>query len=84
MIKARIIGTGHYLPERVLTNNDLEHLMDTTDEWIRQRTGILQRHIAADNEAASDLAANACQRAMTSANVNAEEIDFVICATLTP
>ena len=84
MIKARIIGTGHYLPERVLTNNDLEHLMDTTDEWIRQRTGILQRHIAADNEAASDLATHACQQAMTSAGITAGEIDFIFCATLTP
>ena len=84
MLRSRIIGTGHYLPERVLTNNDLEHLMDTTDEWIRQRTGILQRHIAAENEAASDLAAHACSRAMERAGVTADEVDYIICATLTP
>jgi len=83
-MKARIVGTGHYLPERVLTNTDLEHLMDTTDEWIRQRTGILQRHIAADDEAASDLAAHASQRALNAAGVAADEIDFIFCATLTP
>ena len=84
MTKARIIGTGHYLPERVLTNTDLEHLMDTTDEWIRQRTGILQRHIAADDEAASDLAAHASARALEAASVSADEVDFIFCATLTP
>ncbi len=83
-MKARIIGTGHYLPERVLTNTDLEHVMDTTDEWIRQRTGILQRHIAADDEAASDLAARASARALQAASVSADEIDFIFCATLTP
>lgn len=83
-MNARIVGTGHYLPERVLTNTDLEHLMDTTDEWIRQRTGILQRHIAADDEAASDLAAHASKRALEAASVSADEIDFIFCATLTP
>lgn len=83
-LRARIVGTGHYLPERVLTNNDLEHLMDTTDEWIRQRTGILQRHIAADDEAASDLAAHACKDAIAAAGINAEQVDFIVCATLTP
>lgn len=84
MLKARIIGTGHYLPERVLTNNDLEHLMDTTDEWIRQRTGILQRHIAGDSEAASDLAAHASAAALKNADVDPADVDFIICATLTP
>ncbi|MDZ4858626.1 MAG: beta-ketoacyl-ACP synthase III [Candidatus Hydrogenedentes bacterium] len=84
MLRARIIGTGHYLPERVLTNNDLEHLMETTDEWIRQRTGILQRHIAADDEAASDLASHACRSALVMAEVDAADVDYVICATLTP
>ncbi|NUM54257.1 MAG: ketoacyl-ACP synthase III [Candidatus Hydrogenedentes bacterium] len=83
-MKARIVGTGHYLPERVLTNTDLEHFMDTTDEWIRQRTGILQRHIAADDEAASDLAMHAGARALEAAGVSADEIDFIFCATLTP
>ncbi|HRI87689.1 MAG TPA: beta-ketoacyl-ACP synthase III [Candidatus Hydrogenedentes bacterium] len=84
MLRARIIGTGHYLPERVLTNSDLEHLMDTTDEWIRQRTGILQRHIAADDEAASDLAAHASSRALERAGIAATDVDYIICATLTP
>lgn len=84
MTRARIIGTGHYLPSKVLTNADLEKLMDTTDEWIRQRTGILQRHIAAEDEAASDLAAAACRRAMAAANVGPDEIDCILCATITP
>jgi 3-oxoacyl-[acyl-carrier-protein] synthase-3 len=84
MIRSRIIGTGHYLPEKVLTNVDLEKLMDTTDEWIRQRTGIVQRHFAADHEAASDLAAQACARALSNADVAPENVDYLICATVTP
>ncbi|MFA6242134.1 MAG: beta-ketoacyl-ACP synthase III [Candidatus Hydrogenedentales bacterium] len=84
MVRSRIVGTGHYLPEKVLTNVDLEGLMDTTDEWIRQRTGILQRHIAAPDEAASDLAAKACARALENAGIAAEEVDFIHCATATP
>ncbi|MBI5094521.1 MAG: ketoacyl-ACP synthase III [Candidatus Hydrogenedentes bacterium] len=84
MIRSRIVGTGHYLPEKVLTNVDLEKLMDTTDDWIRQRTGILQRHIAADHEATSDLAAQACSRALADAGAAPDEVDYLICATLTP
>lgn len=84
MIRSRIIGTGHYVPAKVLTNSDLERLMDTTDEWIRQRTGILQRHIAAEDEAASDLAAHASRRALENAGISAEELDYIVCATLTP
>jgi len=84
VIHARIIGTGHYLPEKVVTNHDLEKIMDTTDEWIRQRTGILQRHIAADDEAASDLGVHAANRAIESACIDADDIDYVICATFSP
>ena len=64
MTYARITGTGSYLPEKVLTNKDLEKLMDTNDEWIRDRTGIKRRHIAADGETSSDMAVNAAKKAM--------------------
>lgn len=84
MLRSRIVGTGHYLPEKVLTNFDLEHMMETTDEWIRQRTGIFQRHVAADDEFVSDLASHAARRALADSGVDANEIDFIICATLTP
>lgn len=84
MNNARIIGTGHYLPERVLTNTEMEDFVDTTDDWIRQRTGIHQRHIAAENEAVSDMAAVAAQRAIDNAGIDASDIDYIICATLTP
>ncbi len=79
-----IIGTGSYLPEKVLTNQDIERMVDTTDEWIRTRTGIGERHIAADNEAPSDMAAIAARRAMEDAGVDAEEIDLIIVGTCTP
>lgn len=81
---SRIIGTGSYLPEKILTNHDLEKMVDTSDEWIRTRTGISQRHIAADGQLASDLAVNACHRALESADLEADEIDLVIVATTTP
>ncbi len=81
---SRIIGTGGYLPEKILTNQDLESMVDTSDEWIRTRTGITQRHIAADNEMASDLALQASQRALTAAQIPAQAIDLVIVATTTP
>ena len=84
MIRARIIGTGHYLPEKVVTNFDLEKIMDTTDEWIRQRTGIHQRHVAAEDQAVSDLGLEAARRAVADAGIAAEEIDYVLTATLTP
>lgn len=84
MLRTRIVGTGHYLPEKVLKNTDLEKLMDTTDEWIRQRTGILQRHVAAEGECVSDLATQAGLRAMANGGIAPEEIDYIICATLTP
>lgn len=81
---SRIIGTGSYLPEKILTNQDLEKMVDTSDEWIRARTGISQRHIAADGQLASDLAVNASQRALENANLKADQIDLIIVATTTP
>lgn len=84
MLRSRIIGTGHYLPEKVLTNFDLEKIMDTTDEWIRQRTGINQRHVVGPDQAASDLGLEAGRRALETAGVAPEEVDYLICATLTP
>ncbi len=79
-----IVGTGSYLPEKILTNADLEKMVDTTDEWIVQRSGIKQRHIAADGQTTGDMAIEAGRRAMQAANLAAEDIDGVIVATTTP
>lgn len=79
-----IVGTGSYLPERVMTNKDLEKLVDTTDEWIKTRTGISERHIAADDQATSDMAAEAGRRALLDAGVSPEDVDVIVCATATP
>jgi 3-oxoacyl-[acyl-carrier-protein] synthase-3 len=79
-----IVGTGSYVPDRVLTNADLEKLVDTTDEWIVSRSGIKERRIAADWQCTSDLAVEAARRAMEQAKVNEDEIDLIICATITP
>ena len=84
MIYSRIIGTGSYLPERVVTNSDLARIVDTSDEWIVSRTGIRERHYAADDQNASDLALDACKRALHAAHVHASEIDLIIVATSTP
>lgn len=84
MIFSRIAGTGSYLPTRVLTNAELECMVDTTDEWIFTRTGIRERHIAAENEFTSDLAFNAAKNAIVSAGVLASDIDLIIVATTTP
>ena len=81
---SRIAGTGRYLPERVLTNRDLEKLVDTTDEWIRTRTGMERRHLAAAEQASSDLAIPAARAALESANCAPEEIDLVVVGTTTP
>ncbi|NNE06463.1 MAG: ketoacyl-ACP synthase III [Xanthomonadales bacterium] len=81
---SKIIGTGSYLPERVLTNADLEKMVDTTDQWIRERTGIRQRHIAAPGETTGDMAFVAAQRAMEAAGVDPSEIDFLALGTTTP
>lgn len=79
-----IIGMGSYLPERVFTNKELENVMDTSDEWIVERTGIRERRIAAESEAASDLATNAARKALADAGVSADELDLIIVATITP
>lgn len=79
-----ITATGFYVPDRVMTNADMAEIVDTSDEWIFTRTGIRERRIAAENQATSDLAAAAAQRAMESAGVSADEIDFIIVATCTP
>ena len=81
---SRIIGTGRYLPERVLSNTDLEKMVDTSDEWIRSRTGIVERHIAADDETTSDLATNAAKRAIEAAAIDAQSIDMIVVGTTTP
>lgn len=81
---SRIAGTGSYLPEKILTNLDLERMVDTSDEWIRTRTGITQRHIASEDQVASDLAMYACQNAMQAAGVTGQDIDLIIVATTTP
>lgn len=81
---SRITGTGSYLPEKILTNADLERMVDTSDEWIRTRTGITQRHIAREDQVASDLALHACQNAMHAAGVTSQDIDLIIVATTTP
>ncbi|MEI6891105.1 MAG: beta-ketoacyl-ACP synthase III [Pontiella sp.] len=79
-----IIGTGSYVPEKVLTNKDLECIVDTSDEWIFSRTGMRERHIAAKDQAASDLGAEAAKKALEDAGISAEELDLVIVATLSP
>ncbi len=84
MVYSRIKGTGRHLPERVLTNSDLEKLVDTTDEWIRTRTGIERRHIAAEGETTVDLAEPAARVAMHAAGVKPEDIDFIVFGTTTP
>jgi 3-oxoacyl-[acyl-carrier-protein] synthase III len=75
---SRIAGTGSYLPEKVLTNHDLAKLVDTSDEWIVARTGIRERHVAADNEVASDLALAAAQRAIANSDLVPGDIDLII------
>ncbi len=84
MIFSRIAGTGSYLPSKILTNADLEHMVDTTDEWIFTRTGIRERHIAGEGEFTSDLAFQAAKSAIASAGVTPNDIDLIIVATTTP
>jgi len=81
---SRITGTGSYLPEDVLTNKDIEKMVDTTDEWIQERTGIKRRHIAADDEFTVDLAEKAAVKAMQAAGKTKDDIDLIIVATTTP
>ncbi|MFT5192718.1 MAG: 3-oxoacyl-[acyl-carrier-protein] synthase-3 [Verrucomicrobiales bacterium] len=80
----RIAGTGSYVPDKVLTNEDLAKMVDTSDEWIVSRTGIHERRIASDTQATSDLATNAARNAMEQAGVTAEELDLIIVATISP
>ncbi len=84
MIYSRVTGTGSYLPAKVLTNADLVKMVDTTDEWIVDRTGIRERHIAADGETTCDLAEQAARRAIEAAGISHRDIDLIIVATTTP
>jgi 3-oxoacyl-[acyl-carrier-protein] synthase-3 len=84
MIYSRIVGTGSYLPPRVMTNADFAARLDTTDAWIRERTGIVQRHIAEKSQTSSDLALEASRHALAAAGVSAEDMDLIVVATSTP
>jgi len=83
-MRAQILGTGGYAPEKVMTNHDLSKLVDTTDEWIVERTGIKQRHVAAEGEVTSDMALKASIRALEMASTRAEELDIIIVGTISP
>ncbi len=83
-VYSRITGTGSHLPEKIITNADLEKILDTDDQWIRERTGIQQRHIAAEGETTSDLAYEAAVKAMQAAGVSAGELDMIVVGTTTP
>jgi len=82
--RAIITGTGHYIPPKVITNFDLEKVMNTTDEWIQQRSGIVERHYAENGVGSSDLAYEASLRAIEAAGIDKSEIDFIVAATLSP
>ncbi|MEM6513937.1 MAG: beta-ketoacyl-ACP synthase III [Pseudomonadota bacterium] len=84
MTHSRIVGTGRYLPERILTNFDLEKMVDTSDEWIRTRTGVERRHVVADGQTTSDMCVEAAKIAMDDAGVKAEDIDFVVIGSTSP
>ena len=84
MTQSILRGVGSYLPEKILTNSDLEETIDTTDEWIKERTGIRQRHVAALNEYTSDLAVIAAKNALSNAEMSTKDIDLIIVATTTP
>lgn len=83
-MNAGIIGTGYYVPEKVLTNFDLEKMVDTSNEWIITRTGIKERRIATEDQASLDLAYEAAINALKDANMTAEELDLIIISTITP
>ena len=83
-IRSKIISTGSYLPEKIMTNSDLEKIVDTSDEWIFQRSGIKQRHIAADDQSTADMAVIAAKNAIEHAGISPEDIDGIIVATTTP
>ncbi|MFK8013347.1 MAG: beta-ketoacyl-ACP synthase III [Marinicellaceae bacterium] len=83
-IYSKIIGTGSYLPEKIITNSDLEQRIDTSDEWIQARTGIKQRHVAAEDQVTSDLAYEASKKAIKAAGLKAKDIDLIVVGTTTP
>ena len=83
-LRSIVRGVGSYLPERIITNEELSRTIDTTDEWIQQRVGIKQRHVAAEGEFTSDLATHAARRALDDARISPDEIDLIIVATTTP
>lgn len=83
-VRVRVIGTGSHLPDRCLTNDDLSAMVDTSDAWIRERTGIRQRHIAAPGETTSDLAVRAAEQALAAAGLTADDLDMILVATTTP
>ncbi len=84
MTYSRIVGTGRYLPERIMTNFDLEKIVDTTDEWIRTRTGVERRHVVAEDQTTSDMCVEAAKKAIEDAGVDVSEIDLVITGTTSP
>ena len=84
LIRSQLVGTGYSLPAKELTNDDLSKIVETNDEWISTRTGIRSRHVASDGEYTSDFCVKAAQMAMKNAQMSAEEIDFIILATVTP
>ena len=83
-VYASFRSIGAYVPEKILSNTDLEKMVDTTDEWIVKRTGISERHIAADDEYTSDMGAKAAQLAIERSGISKDDIDLVLCATVTP
>ena len=83
-IGVKISGTGSYLPDKILTNEDLEKFVDTSDEWITTRTGIKERRIASDTQSTSDLASAAAIDAMSDAGIKSEDVDLIIVATISP
>jgi 3-oxoacyl-[acyl-carrier-protein] synthase-3 len=84
VLRSVVLGSGAYLPAKILTNDDLARIVDTSDEWIQQRTGIRERHIAAEGELTSDLAVNAARRALDAAKMSPDDIDMIVMATATP
>src|SRR5687767_8926227 len=82
--KSRILGTGAYAPDRIMTNGELERLVDTSDAWITERTGIKERRVAADDQASSDMALMASRRALEAAGLTAKDLDMIIVGTVTP
>ncbi|MBK0398395.1 ketoacyl-ACP synthase III [Limibaculum sp. M0105] len=84
VLRSRAVGCGHYLPERVITNEEIARTLDTSDEWIVSRTGIKRRHVAADDEMTSDLAIAAAERALAAAGMSGNDLDAIVLATATP